>query len=105
AQGNPDVAIAMIEAEATDNAWTLIHDSGATAPTEDVVAQGLDAAKPFIRQLAQAQIDLAGRAAKETQEFPVFPDYADDAFQAVQDRAADSLAEALSISGKAERED
>ena len=104
AEGNPDVAIAMIEAEASDNAWTLISDSGATAPTEQVVAEGLEAAKPFVRQLAQAQIDLAGRVAKETQEFPTFPDFADDAYQAVQARAATSLEEALSIAGKADRE-
>src|SRR5699024_6589017 len=48
-----DVAIAMIEAEASDNAWELMDD-GASAPTEEVVAQGLEAAKPFIRVLAQA---------------------------------------------------
>ncbi|MGC0273564.1 polyribonucleotide nucleotidyltransferase [Pseudactinotalea sp. Z1739] len=105
ADGNADVAIAMIEAEATDNAWTLISESGATAPTEQVVAEGLEAAKPFIRQLAQAQVDLAARTAKETQDYPLFPDYADDAFQAVQARAAGQLEEALSIAGKAERED
>src|SRR5699024_10392152 len=80
--GNDDVAIAMIEAEATDDGWSLITDSGATAPTEDVVNQGLEAAKPFIRQLAQAQIDLAARTAKETEEFPLFLDYADDAYEA-----------------------
>src|SRR5690625_4698775 len=72
ADGNDDVAIAMIEAEATDNAWTLIKDAGAGAPTEDVVNEGIEAAKGFVRVLAQAQVDLAGRAAKETQDFPLF---------------------------------
>ncbi|MFV0254459.1 MAG: polyribonucleotide nucleotidyltransferase [Beutenbergiaceae bacterium] len=99
-----DVAIAMIEAEASDNAWNLIAD-GAGAPTEDVVAQGLEAAKAPIRVLAQAQIDLAGRAAKDVREFPLFPDYADDAFAAVEGQVAAKLEEALSIAGKAERED
>ena len=78
-----DVAIAMIEAEATDNAWTLIKEQGAGAPTEEIVAEGLEAAKAPIRVLAEAQRDLAGRAAKPTQEFPLFPDYADDAYAAV----------------------
>ncbi|HLS25036.1 MAG TPA: polyribonucleotide nucleotidyltransferase [Beutenbergiaceae bacterium] len=104
AEGNEDVAIAMIEAEATDEAWSLIKDSGATAPTEDVVAEGLEAAKPFIGQLARAQKSLAERSAKETQEFPLFPDFADDALQAVQDKATTALEEALSIAGKADRE-
>ncbi len=100
---NDDVAIAMIEAEATDESWNLIQ-GGATAPTEDVVAQGLDASKAFIKTLAQAQIDLAGRAAKETIEFPLFPDYDDDAYAAVEGRVAEQLGEALSIADKAQRE-
>ncbi|UFU04181.1 polyribonucleotide nucleotidyltransferase [Ruania suaedae] len=102
--GSDDVAIAMIEAEATDNAWSLIKDQGVGAPTEDVVAEGLEAAKRFIRVLAQAQIELAGQAAKEVQEFPLFPEYAPDAFEAVEAEVATKLAEALAIAGKAERE-
>ena len=61
-----DVAIAMIEAEAPEASWTLIHDEGAVAPTEEVVAQGLEAAKPFIKSLVEAQAQLAASAAKET---------------------------------------
>jgi polyribonucleotide nucleotidyltransferase len=102
--GVPDVAIAMIEAEATDNAWTLIKEQGAGAPTEEIVAEGLEAAKGPIRQLAEAQIDLAGRAAKPTQEFPLFPDYADDVYAAVEAEVSGALEEALSIAGKQERE-
>ena len=103
--GSEDVAIAMIEAEATDHAWTLISDQGVGAPTEEVVAQGLEESKKFIRVLVEAQRELAGQSAKEVQEFPLFPDYADDAYAAVEAEAADSLSEALSIAGKAERED
>jgi polyribonucleotide nucleotidyltransferase len=42
-----DVAIMMVEAEATTHTIDLIK-GGAPTPTEEVVAQGLDAAKPFI---------------------------------------------------------
>src|SRR5690606_35389155 len=104
AQGTEDVAVMMVEAEATDNAWTLIKEQGATAPTEEVVAEGLEAAKAPIRVLAQAQIDLAGRVAKDVQEFPLFPDYADDAYAAVEGHVTQALEEALSIAGKQERE-
>src|SRR5690625_4586638 len=90
---------------ATDHAWTLISDQGVGAPTEEVVAQGLEESKKFIRVLVEAQRELAGQSAKEVQEFPLFPDYADDAYAAVEAEAADSLSEALSIAGKAERED
>ena len=99
-----DVAIAMIEAEAPEASWTLIHDEGAVAPTEEVVAQGLEAAKPFIKALVEAQAQLAASAAKETQAFPTFPDYQADAYDAVEAAATASLGEALSIADKQARE-
>ncbi|AMM32338.1 Polyribonucleotide nucleotidyltransferase [Sinomonas atrocyanea] len=99
-----DVAIMMVEAEATDHSWSLIKDEGATAPTEEVVAEGLEAAKPFIRALCEAQQDLADRAAKPTAEFPVFLDYEADAYDAVEAAAAGKLAEVFQIADKQERE-
>jgi len=98
-----DVAIMMVEAEATVKTIDLIG-SGASAPTEEIVGQGLEASKPFIRQLCQAQIELAKVAAKPTAEFPVFLDYQDDAFAAVEKSAKKELDAALKISGKQERE-
>jgi polyribonucleotide nucleotidyltransferase len=98
-----DVAIMMVEAEATVKTIDLIG-SGASAPTEEIVGQGLEASKPFIRQLCQAQIELAKVAAKPTAEFPVFLDYQDDAFAAVEKATKKALDAALKISGKQERE-
>jgi polyribonucleotide nucleotidyltransferase len=98
-----DVAIMMVEAEATARTIDLIKD-GATAPTEEVVAEGLDASKKFIRILCEAQIALAKVAAKETAEFPVFLDYQADAYEAVSAIAADQISAAMSIVSKAERE-
>ncbi len=97
-----DVAIMMVEAESTEETWNLVQ-SGDVAPTEEVVAQGLDAAKAFIKQLCEAQAQLASVAAKPVQEFPIFLDYEDDVFQAVQIAKAD-LAEAMTIVYKADRE-
>lgn len=99
-----DVAIMMVEAEATDNSWNLIKEQGATAPTEEVVSEGLEAAKPFIKALCDAQADLAGRAAKPTVEFPVFLDYQDDVYSAVEAAAADKLAAVFQIADKQERD-
>ncbi|MFI6867001.1 polyribonucleotide nucleotidyltransferase [Nocardia sp. NPDC050406] len=99
-----DVAIMMVEAEATDNVLALIAE-GAQAPTETVVAEGLEAAKPFIARLCKAQADLAALAAKETAEFPVFLPYQSDVFEAVEGTAKAELNEALSIAGKQEREE
>ena len=77
-----DVAIMMVEAEATEKTIELVK-GGAEAPTEEVVAAGLEAAKPFIKVLCKAQSDLAAKAAKPTGEFPVFLDYQDDVLEAL----------------------
>ncbi len=98
-----DVAIMMVEAEGTAQMGDLIAN-GAQAPTEQVVAQGLEAAKPFIRALCEAQAQLAAAAAKATAEFPTFPAYQPDAFEAVEAAASDELGQALTIAGKQERE-
>ena len=98
-----DVAIAMIEAEAPEGAWNLISE-GATAPSEEVVAEGLEAAKPFIRALCEAQAALAAKAAKETREFPLFPDYQSDVYEVVERVAEGRLSDALSIADKQTRE-
>ena len=98
-----DVAIMMVEAEATVKTIELIK-GGAQAPTEEIVAQGLDAAKPFIRILCEAQMELAKVAAKPTGDFPVFLDYQADVYAAVETAAQDDLAKALTIAGKQERE-
>ena len=99
-----DVAIMMVEAEATPDSWTLVKERGAQAPTEEIVAEGLEAAKPFIRALCEAQADLVKRAGKDPVDVPVFQDYQDDAYAAVEKLATDRLTEIFSIADKQERE-
>ena len=101
--GKEDVAIMMVEAEATEGAWELIR-SGATKPDETVVAQGLEAAKPFLKQLIKAQSELAAQSAKAVQEFPLFPPYSDEAFNAVSELAYDELKGIYQIADKVERQ-
>ncbi|MEY3904178.1 MAG: hypothetical protein RIT08_94, partial [Actinomycetota bacterium] len=98
-----DVAIMMVEAEATSKTIELIK-GGATVPTEEIVGQGLEAAKPFIKTLCEAQLALAKIAAKPTGEFPVYLDYQDDIYAVVEKAAKDDLAKALTIAGKQDRE-
>ncbi len=99
-----DVAIMMVEAEATETTFAKVQ-GGAQAPTEEVVASGLDAAKPFIKQLCEAQAELAAAAAKPVQDFPVFLDFEDDVFAAVESAAKADLAAAMKIADKTERND
>src|SRR5690606_37372852 len=105
--GADDVAIMMVEAEATDSTWDLVKNEGKTAPTEEVVSEGLEAAKGFIKTLCEAQSELASAAAKPVEEFPVFLDYQDDVYAAVEAEATKDgrLAQILTIAGKQERED
>ncbi len=104
-----DVAIMMVEAESTPETLKLIADetSGAVAPTEDTVAEGLEAAKPFIRVLCEAQQRLAAEVAgdgRPAAEYPVFVDYAEDIYDAVAREVSEELAQALTIAGKHDRE-
>ncbi|MEK4241411.1 polyribonucleotide nucleotidyltransferase [Janibacter sp. FSL W8-0316] len=100
-----DVAIMMVEAESTESTWNLVKNEAKTAPTEEVVAEGLEASKTFIKVLCDAQAELARAAAKPVEDFPIFLDYQDDAYAAVEQATSADLAAALTIAGKAERED
>ena len=102
--GSDDVAIMMVEAESTESTWHLVKNEGKQAPTEDVVAEGLEASKKFIKVLCDAQSELATKAAKPVEEFPVFLDYQDDVYQAVESAVSTQTAQALTIAGKQERE-
>ena len=98
-----DVAIMMVEAEATEGSWNMIK-GGATKPNEQVVAEGLEAAKPFLRQLVDAQNEVARTAAKEIQSFPVFPAYSQETYDFVAGRAYDRLLPVYQIADKQERQ-
>ncbi|MDR0990319.1 MAG: polyribonucleotide nucleotidyltransferase [Propionibacteriaceae bacterium] len=98
-----DVAIMMVEASSTEATWELVR-AGRPAPTEEIVGQGLEAAKPFIKALCDAQAELAAQFPKATRQFPVFLDYQDDVFSAVEQKAAERIGQVNSIAPKHERE-
>jgi polyribonucleotide nucleotidyltransferase len=105
-----DVAIMMVEAESTPETLKLLQTSEtAIAPTEDTVAEGLEAAKPFIKALCEAQKMLAADAlaagiATPAGEYPVYNDYEADVYDAVEAEVSSDLAAALTIAGKHDRE-
>lgn len=104
ADGSEDVAIMMVEAEATEGSWELI-ENGAVKPDETVVAQGLEAAKPFIMQLVKAQQELAAQSAKEVQDYPTFAPYTDEVYELVAARAESELTRIYQIADKHDRQD
>lgn len=99
-----DVAIMMVEAGGGDDMVDLMA-AGGTVPTEEVVADGLEAAKPIIRQLCEAQLEVAKHASKETAEFPLYFDYTDEQYAAVEKAVTADLSEAITIAAKLPRED
>jgi polyribonucleotide nucleotidyltransferase len=102
--GVEDVAIMMVEAEATEVAWNLIKNEGATAPNEQIVAEGLEASKPFIKELVGAQARLAAKSAKAQAEYPTFPPYSDEVYDAVAALAEAELGRIYLIADKQERQ-
>ncbi|MDP9800290.1 polyribonucleotide nucleotidyltransferase [Arcanobacterium wilhelmae] len=99
-----DVAIMMVEAEGGENALENIA-AGGTKPTEEVVAGGLEAAKKFIRVLCEAQSELVAQAGKETREFPLFPDYTPEEFEATGEKLKGHFESLWGIKDKHERDD
>lgn len=101
--GSDDVAIMMVEAEATENSWNLIK-GGAVKPNEEVVAAGLEAAKPFLRKLVEAQAEMASHSSKAPGVYPVFPAYEQATYDFIAASATADLEKVYLIADKQERQ-
>jgi polyribonucleotide nucleotidyltransferase len=99
-----DVAIMMVEAGGTEKAWSY-YVAGATKVTEEVIAEGLEAAKVSIRESIELQLELKAKAgSRPTMTYQPRHDYGADVYERVEAVAADRVAKAATISLKAERE-
>ncbi len=88
-----EVAILMIEAEATPDAWVKI-DMGAPQPTEQVIGEAIEAVKPIITRLCEAQQEFVDRVGvRDAGEFPLFPDHSDEVFSLVYDHVGSRVEE------------
>jgi polyribonucleotide nucleotidyltransferase len=99
-QGEIDVL--MIEGEAPEGTWDLLA-GGASAPTEEAVADGLEAAKRAIAEQVDVQRAFVDEAGVKEREWTPRPLYGDDVYEIVSGFAADRLAEAI-VPDKAARE-
>ncbi|CAN5565612.1 polyribonucleotide nucleotidyltransferase [soil metagenome] len=100
-----DVAIMMVEAGGTENAWDYYQD-GAPKVTEEVIAGGLEAAKSWIRESIELQNQLLEKAGRhEPLSFEAQLDYGDDVLGRVTEIGRDRLAEANGIADKGDRQD
>ena len=99
AEGGVDIL--MIEGEAPGVAWKLIA-GGATAPTEEIVAQGLEAAKREIAEIIAFQEEFLAQVGVKPDDFEPHPLYGPDLWDALYGGFADKL-EAAIVADKQER--
>ncbi len=99
-----DIAIMMVEAGGTEDAWRF-YEAGAPKVTEEVIADGLEAAKTWIRESIELQTELVAKAgARGPMTYEVQRDYDDVVWARVVAVGSDGLAKASTILSKAERD-
>ncbi len=102
-QADTEIAIMMVEAGGTEDSWKF-YEEGAPKVTEEVLAEGLEAAKTWIRESIELQRQLVARVGKKpTIAYELFTDYKDDVYQRVVAVGTDAVAKANTITDKAER--
>jgi polyribonucleotide nucleotidyltransferase len=100
-----DVAIMMVEAGGTEGAFDAFED-GAPKVDEDVLADGLEASKTWIRESVELQRQLIETAgAKPQMAYGVATDYSPEVYAAVERAGRDRAAEAMAIADKQERQE
>ena len=98
-----DIAIMMVEAGSTEIAWEA-YESGAPKVTEEVIAQGLEESKTWIREAIEAQDELVAKAGRrETMPFTPQPDYSDEIYARVAEMGTKEFAKAAKIAEKVAR--
>ncbi len=99
-----EIAIMMVEAGGTERAFEY-YDAGAPKVTEQTVADGLEAAKVWIRQSIELQNQLVAEVGgrKDPLPFESATDYGSDVYAAVSDAGREELGAANRIADKTQR--
>jgi polyribonucleotide nucleotidyltransferase len=102
-----EIAIMMVEAGGTERSFSYYED-GAPKVTEDVLAEGLESAKTWIRESINLQRELVKAFTSERgpitpMEFSTLTDYGDDIWSSVEAAGTVSLTEANQVTAKADR--
>jgi polyribonucleotide nucleotidyltransferase len=102
-----EIAIMMVEAGGSERSFQY-YEEGAPQVTEEVLADGLEAAKTWIREsivLQRQMVDayVAARGPVEAIEYSTLTDYGDDVWERVEALGAGPIGDANKIVAKAER--
>ena len=97
-----EVDIVMVEAGASDDAFSKI-DEGSKAPTEDIVADGIDASKEYIAELIKAQDELVSQNDVPSIDWPSVEDFSKDLKSEIEESFKSEVEEVTSITDRKER--
>ena len=101
---NNEIDIVMVEAGATDNAFIFI-DEGGLAPTEEIVANGIDESKQYIAAIINAQKELVAKCDVPKIEWPTIEDYSSEVKEKIENFLKDKLESVFDNTDKASRAD
>ena len=97
-----EIDIVMVEAGATDNAFNKI-DEGSAAPSENIVADGIDMSKEFISKLIEAQKELVAKRDVPEIDWPIIEDYSEELKSQISEVFGSDIETAMAITDRAER--
>ncbi len=97
-----EIDIVMVEAGATDNAFAKI-DKGSAAPSENIVADGIDMSKEFIAKLIEAQKELVAKRDVPEIDWPIIVDYSEELKSQISEAFGSDIEAAMAITDRAER--
>ena len=99
---NNEIDIVMVEAGAKENTFEKI-DEGSLAPSEEIVADGIDMSKDYILSLINSQKELVSMNDILTVDWPLIEDYTDELKSKIESSCKDELDEIASIIDRSER--
>ena len=97
-----EIDIVMVEAGATDNAFAKI-DEGSAAPSENIVADGIDMSKEYIAKLIEAQKELVAKRDVPEIDWPIIEDYSEELKSQISEAFGSDIETAMAITDRAER--
>ena len=97
-----EIDIVMVEAGATDNAFNKI-DEGSAAPSENIVADGIDMSKEFISKLIEAQKELVAKRDVPEIDWPIIEDYSEELKSQISEAYGSDIETAMAITDRSER--
>jgi len=96
------IDIVMVEAGANENSFSKI-DEGSLAPSENVVADGIDLSKDYIMQLIKAQKELVSQREVPQIEWPLVEDYPQELLDSITQEFQTSVEDVVAITDRSDR--